>query len=100
EPRHAEVAAANFAAAGLSEQIDLRIGPALSTLPALLPDYAARFDLCFLDADKANLPAYFDYTRKLTRPGGLIVSDNVVRGGQVLAATDPSSQGARQLLHT
>lgn len=100
EPTHAEVAQANFAAAGVAERVKLHLGPALDTLPTLLPDYATRFDLCFLDADKANLPAYFEWARKLTRKGGLIVSDNVIRGGQVETGTDENSAGARQLLHT
>ncbi|MCW5877269.1 MAG: O-methyltransferase [Anaerolineales bacterium] len=98
EARHAEVAAANFAAAGVSERVRLHVGPALETLPTLLAEYEAGFDLCFLDADKANLPAYFDWARRLTRKGGLILSDNVVRSGQVLNGTDASSQGARSLL--
>lgn len=98
EPKHAEVAAANFAAAGVESRVDLRTGPALETLPALLAEYAAGFDLCFLDADKANLPAYFDWARQLTRKGGLIISDNVVRGGQVLNGSDATNQGARSLL--
>lgn len=98
EPKHAEVASANFVAAGLSARVDLRLGPALETLPSLLPAYAATFDLCFLDADKANLPAYFDWAYKLTRKGGLIVSDNVIRAGQILSGQDANSQGARQLI--
>ncbi|MCW5875942.1 MAG: O-methyltransferase [Anaerolineales bacterium] len=100
EPKHAEVAAANFAAAGLSQRVDLRIGAALDTLPALLPEYAAGFDLCFLDADKASLPAYYDWARRLTRKGGLIISDNVVRRGGVVSETDETNAGARRLLET
>ncbi|MBX3002397.1 MAG: O-methyltransferase [Anaerolineales bacterium] len=98
DARHAEVAQANFAAAGLAPRIRLLLGPALETLPTLLAEFAQRFDLCFLDADKANLPAYFDWARQLTRKGGLIISDNVVRGGQVLAGEDANSAGARTLL--
>jgi len=100
DTKHAEVARANFAAAGVAERIELRVGAALDTLPALLPDYAARFDLCFLDADKANLPAYFDWAQKLTRKSGLILSDNVIRGGQVQEGSDDNSRGARQLLQS
>lgn len=98
EAKHAEVARANFAAAGLSERVQLHLGSALDTLPTLLPEYAASFDLCFLDADKANLPAYFDWATKLTRKGGLIISDNVIRGGDVVSAIDVNSAGARTLI--
>lgn len=100
DPKHAAVAQANFAAAGLAGRVDLRQGAALDTLPALLPDFAAGFDLCFLDADKPNLPAYFEWARKLTRKGGLIISDNVVRNGQVIDGQDANSAGARKLLGT
>jgi predicted O-methyltransferase YrrM len=95
EPRHAEVARANLARAGLAEVVAVRVGPALSTLPTLaeLP----LFDLVFLDADKANLAAYFRWARALTRRGGLIIADNVVRAGAVIDASsaDPNVQGAR-----
>lgn len=100
EAKHAEVARANFAAAGVAERIKLHLGSALETLPTLLPEYAASFDLCFLDADKANLPAYFDWAYKLTRKGGLIISDNVIRGGDVLNGTDINSAGARGLIES
>lgn len=100
EPKHAEVARANFAAASLTERIDLHVGPALETLPTLLPQYAAGFDLCFLDADKPNLSNYFKWAQQLTRKGGLIISDNVVRNGQVQDGNDANSTGARQLLQT
>lgn len=100
EPKHAEVARANFAAAGVAERIDLRVGAALETLPTLLPSYAAKFDLCFLDADKPNLPGYFEWALKLTRKGGLIISDNVIRNGQVVDGQDANSAGARKLLQT
>ncbi len=95
EPRHAEVASANLARAGLANVVEVRVGPALSTLPTLagLP----LFDLVFLDADKANLAAYFRWARALTRQGGLIIADNVVRDGAVVDASsaDPNVQGAR-----
>ncbi len=100
EPKHAEVARANFAAAGVAERIDLRVGAALDTLPTLLPAFAAGFDLCFIDADKPNLPAYFEWAHKLTRKGGLILSDNVIRDGQVVKGQDANSAGARKLLES
>ena len=78
EPKHADVARENFARAGL-HTIDVRVGKALDTLPALVP--LAPFDLVFIDADKPNTPNYFDWAVKLARKGTLIVVDNVVRYG-------------------
>lgn len=100
DPKHAEVARANFAAAGVAERVDLRLGSALDTLPTLLPAHAANFDLCFIDADKPNLSGYFEWALKLTRKGGLIISDNVIRNGQVVQGDDANSAGARKLLQT
>lgn len=82
DPRHAEVARANLARAGLAERVEIRVGAALD----LLPDLAggAPFDLVFIDADKTSYPAYLDWSIKLLRPGGLIVADNVLRDGAVL----------------
>lgn len=100
DPKHAEVARANFAAAGVAERVDLRLGSALDTLPTLLPAHAASFDLCFIDADKPNLSGYFEWALKLTRKGGLIISDNVIRNGQVVQGDDANSAGARRLLQT
>lgn len=95
EPRHAEVARANLAVAGLADRVTVRVGAALDTLPAL----AGPFDLFFLDADKVNNPAYLDWAVKLSRPGSVIVVDNVVRGGSVLdAGGDDAVQGTRAAL--
>ena len=98
EERHAAVARANFARAGLSAQIELRIGAALDLLPTLAGD--APFDLIFIDADKDNYPGYLEWSLKLARPGGLIVADNVVRKGQVAdpACDEKRVQGARRFL--
>lgn len=76
----------------------MRLGPALTTLPQLAAEKAGPFDLIFIDADKPNYPEYLAWSLKLSRPGSLIVADNVVRGGAVLddAATDPNVQGARR----
>lgn len=93
EPTHADVAAASFAAAGLHDRIALHRGAALAVLPGLAPGY----DLAFIDADKVNNSAYFDHAVRLARPGGLIIVDNVVRGGAVLAPTDDSTRGTRRL---
>src|SRR5262245_13068460 len=79
--KHAEVARANIARAGLSQLVDLRVGEALATLPALVKE--GPFDLIFIDADKENNPSYFQWALKLSRRGSLIVIDNVVRDGRV-----------------
>jgi predicted O-methyltransferase YrrM len=96
--QHAEVAAANFVRAGVSEQIDLRVGSALDTLPLLADEAAGPFDLVFIDADKANIPAYFEWSLRLTRRGSLIIVDNVVRNGAVVDASsdDVNVQGVRR----
>jgi predicted O-methyltransferase YrrM len=99
EPKHAEVARANFARAGLDQVIELRLGRALDTLPALEAEGRGPFDLFFIDADKASIPQYFEWSLRLSRPGSLIVVDNVVRGGEVANAssTDEAVRGVRRL---
>ncbi len=99
DPDHAAVARANLERAGLADVAEVRVGPALATLPALAAQGPPWFDLVFLDADKANLAAYFRWARALTRQGGLIIADNVVRKGAVIDATsvDPNIQGVRAL---
>jgi predicted O-methyltransferase YrrM len=91
-PDYAEVARANIANAGLEEVVQLRVGPALQTLPELAAEGAGPFDLIFIDADKQNNPGYLEWSLKLSRPGGLIIADNVVRGGAILDpdGIDPS----------
>lgn len=98
DPRHAEVARANFARAGLAGQIELRLGLALDTLPQLSIERLGPFDLIFIDADKANIPAYFNFALSLSRRGSIIIVDNVVRNGAVIDAdsTDPDIQGVRK----
>ena len=98
EPRHAEVARANFARAGLSGVIELRLGKALETLPEIAALGLGPFDLFFIDADKPSIPEYFDWALKLSRPGSLILVDNVVRKGAVAdpASGDPNVQGVRR----
>ena len=86
DPGHAEVARRNFGNAGLGDRIDVRVGPALETMAALHAEGAGPFDLVFIDADKPRTPDYFDWAVKLGRPGTLIVVDNVVREGAILAA--------------
>jgi len=98
-PKHAEVASANIARAGLSDLVEIRIGAALDTLPKLQTEIAEPFDLIFIDADKPNNSEYLRWAIKLSRPGTLIVIDNVVRDGAVIdaASTDKDVQGARHL---
>lgn len=99
--RHAEVAAANLRRAGVADRVQVRVGPALDTLPLLAGERdCGPFDLIFIDADKPNNPEYFRWAVQLSRPGGLIVVDNVVRGGAVAdpANDDPAVAGTRRLL--
>lgn len=94
DPRHAQIARGNIARAGLQDRITLHQGPALDTLPRL----TGPFDLIFIDADKPNNPAYLDWSLNLSRPGTVIIGDNVVRDGAVTdpASPDPRVQGVRQ----
>lgn len=99
EPKHAEVARANFIRAGLDGQIDLRLGKALEVLPQLEAEGAGPFDFVFIDADKPPYPEYFEWALRLARPGTLIGADNVIRGGRVLdpASPDENVPGVRRL---
>ena len=96
--KHADVARSNFARAGLSNMIEVRVGPALETLPKLAAEGCEPFDLIFIDANKSAMAEYFDWALKLSRPGSVIVSDNVVRDGAVIdaASPDPDVQGVRR----
>jgi predicted O-methyltransferase YrrM len=98
DPKHAEVARANIARAGLAEVVEVRLGRALDTLPQLAAEGHGPFDLVFIDADKANTAPYFEWALKLTRRGSLIITDNVVRNGAVIDAASPDSdvQGVRR----
>jgi predicted O-methyltransferase YrrM len=82
-PRFAEVARGNLARAGLAETVEVRVGPALETLPLLAAE-ATPFDMIFIDADKANYPRYLEWALKLSRPGTLIVADNVIGAGAIV----------------
>ncbi|MFN8149729.1 MAG: class I SAM-dependent methyltransferase [Solirubrobacterales bacterium] len=92
DPDRAETARANFAAAGVADRIEVRVGPAQETLDALVAAEGSDpsgfdtepFDLAFIDADKSGYPGYYESCLELVRPGGLIVIDNVLRGGAVL----------------
>ncbi|MER5192982.1 O-methyltransferase [Streptomyces sp. NPDC002755] len=86
DPRHAEVATRNIARAGLDKLVEVRVGPALESLPLLADENPPPFDLVFIDADKVNNAHYLEWALKLTSVGSLIVVDNVVRGGRVVEA--------------
>jgi len=100
DPRYADVARRNFARAGLTSRVDLRVGRALDLLPKVESDGLGPFDLVFIDADKAHYAEYLDWAIRLCRPGSVIVADNVVREGAVVdaASEDPSVQGIRRFL--
>jgi len=99
DPGYAEVARENIERAGLGDVVELRVGPALETLPRLDAEGAGPFDLTFIDADKANTPDYFAWALDHSRPGSLIVADNVVRDGALADADsdDPKVKAQRQL---
>jgi predicted O-methyltransferase YrrM len=97
DPRCAEVARESIERAGLGEIVELRVGPALETLPQLDTEGAGPFDLTFIDADKANTPNYFTWALEHSHPGSLIIADNVVRDGTLADATsdDPKVRAQR-----
>ena len=98
DPHHADVAHKNIVQAGLDAVVDIRIGKAIELLPKLEAENAGPFDMIFIDADKPPYVEYFEWALKLSRPGTLIVADNVIRDGKVLdpECTDPMVQGARR----
>jgi len=97
DARHAGIARTNLARADMASRVEIVEGPALETLPQIEARGGALFDMVFIDADKGNYSAYLEWAVRLTRPGGLIVADNVVRGGNVLApdVRDVSAKAAR-----
>lgn len=99
---YAEVARGSIERAGLGEVVELRVGPALESLPALEDEGVGPVDLTFIDADKVNTPNYFAWALDHSRPGSLIVADNVVRGGTLAesASEDPATRAQRQLHET
>ena len=98
DAKHAAVARANIARAGLAAIVEVRLGRALDTLPQLFSEGRGPFDLIFIDADKPSNPEYLAWAIKLARHGSLIIADNVVRNGAVIdaASDDPSVQGIRR----
>jgi predicted O-methyltransferase YrrM len=99
DPKHAEVARANIARAGLAEIVEVRVGRALDLLPRLAAEDRPPFDFLFVDADKPSNPEYLAWTLRLSRPGSVIIFDNVVRSGAVADASseDPNVRGVRRL---
>ncbi|KAG8703037.1 hypothetical protein FRC08_003099 [Ceratobasidium sp. 394] len=100
-PHNAEVARKNIERAGLSDRVEVILGPAIDTLPTLGPDHS--FDFAFIDADKIGNPAYFKQAQRLVKPGGVVIVDNVVRNGRVadenVTNEDQSVRGTRELLN-
>jgi len=99
-PKHAELSRKNIANAGLSDRVQIRLGLGLESLPKLAAENPPPFDLVFIDANKDQMPEYFDWAIKLTRVGGFIIGDNVARHGEVIQAdsSDPNVLGARRYL--
>lgn len=98
DPKHAEVAEKNVAAAGLGHLVDQRVGPALDELPRILDAGEGPFDLVFIDADKNNQDKYLAWALDLTRVGSVVIGDNVVRGGLSVHGDDEGSHGMRRFM--
>lgn len=100
ELKNAAIARANLEAAGVSHQVDIRIGKALDSMQSLHASGAEPFDLIFLDADKESMPVYLEWSLKLAHPGTVIIGDNVVRDGKVADpdTTDPHVRGVQRFL--
>jgi predicted O-methyltransferase YrrM len=98
DPKHAEVAQENVAAAGLGDRVDQRVGPALDELPRILDAGEGPFDLVFIDADKNNQDKYLAWALDLTHVGSVVIGDNVVRAGRTLGGTDDGSEGLRRFI--
>jgi caffeoyl-CoA O-methyltransferase len=96
--KHADVAQKNIIRAGLKSIVNIRIGKALDLLPVLKENGEGPFDMIFIDADKSPYAEYFEWALKLSRPGTLIVADNVIREGKVLDAksSDEMVQGVQR----
>ena len=100
DPARAEIARGNLAHAGLSDQVDVIVGPAVSSLDAMIARGEAPFDLIFIDADKENCPRYLERAVELSHPGTLIIVDNVVRRGRVIEPDtgDAGVDGVRAMM--
>lgn len=97
DPKHAQVARKNIDAAGVGDKVTIHVGAAVDTLPVVAAQNPEPFDFIFIDADKPSNPIYLDWAVKLSRPGTVIILDNVIREGKVLDAanTDPRIIGTR-----
>ena len=100
DPAYAQVARKNIERAGLHRRVTIKVGPANDSLAQLVSEKVAPFDFIFIDADKARYPDYFRFAMKLSRPGTVIVADNIVRKGAVIEAnsSDANVQGVRRML--
>ena len=100
DQHHADVAKTNIANAGLANAVTVRVGNALEELPKLEKENAGPFDVIFIDADKAPYPKYFQWALKLSKPGALIITDNVVREGKILEENkdDADTTGVQQFI--
>lgn len=98
EQHHANVAKENIASAGLGGMVDIRVGKAIDLLADLAEENAGPFDMIFIDADKPPYTEYFEWALKLSRPGTLIIADNVIREGKVLdpLCKDPMVNGVQR----
>jgi len=98
-PKHAEVARKNLDAAGVGAKVEIRVGAAAASLEKIAAERVPPFDLVFIDADKKNNPLYVQWALKLSRPGTIIIVDNVIRGGGVLdeTAEDADVRGTRAM---
>ena len=94
DPERAAAAQANFEVAGVADRVEILLGPAEQTLDRLIGEGTEPLDLAFIDADKVGYPEYYEACLVLLRPGGLIVLDNVLRGGDVLDPA-PEDEGAQ-----
>jgi caffeoyl-CoA O-methyltransferase len=94
DPSHAAVAAKNIKKAGLENIVDIRIGKAIEILPQLKAQNEGPFDMIFIDADKPPYKEYFEWALKLSRPGTLIIADNVIREGKILLPETPDEMVA------
>ncbi|MET9487295.1 O-methyltransferase [Nocardia sp. NPDC006630] len=91
EPKHAEVARANLDRSGVGDRVEIRVGAALDSLPVLVEEHPEPFDLVFIDADKVNNANYVQWALRLTKPGSVIIVDNVVRNGGIANADSPDA---------
>lgn len=97
EEKHADVAREAYHRAGVAEKVEVRVGPALDSMP-MLQEEGWDFDLVFIDADKGNYPNYLDWALKLTHPGSVIIGDNTIRNGTIgdESVTNPDAVSLRE----